>query len=204
MTRARRPGVRRTGGGEPRPYDADPMPGGAGFTLLELLVVVSLLALTVTLVVPRFQDLTGERLRASTRMLAGSVRYVHAEAATTQQIYRIEIDLEESSFWVSRCVPSAPGQCEWAKDTASLSGKRILPDGVRFESVRTVRDELPRTTGVAHVHFLPRGYVEQAVILLEREHGDEAFTLLVLPIGGRVKILDGRHDLVEGRLVERA
>ncbi len=171
-----------------------------GFTLIELLLVVFLLGITLSLAIPTFQDVTGARLRSAARMIAGAARYVHGESVATRGIYRLELDLEGGRYWVSKCVPDESGRCEWARDTSGLSAVRRLPDGVVFQGARTTaEDGALRSLGVAQVHFLPRGYVEPAIIHLGREHGEGAYTLVVSPIGGEVQVLEGNLDLTLGR-----
>lgn len=169
--------------------------GARGFTLLELLIVIFLLGMTLAIIAPTFQEISGTRLRSATRTLAGTVRFVHGQASSTRSVYRLELDLDRGRFWVSRCVPVTDGTCEWEVDRSNLSRPRALPDGVRFVSARTVRDEKLMTSGIAQIHFLPKGYVEQAEIHVASERGSAAFTLLVEPLGGRVRILDGIQDL---------
>lgn len=171
-----------------------------GFTLIELLVVVFLLALTLALAIPTFQDVTGARLRSAARMIAGAARYVHGESVATRGIFRLEMDLDASRYWVSKCVPDQDNRCEWERDSSGLSAVRTLPDGVIFQGVRTTQEDgALRTEGIAQVHFLPRGYVEPAIIHIGREYGEQSFTLVVSPIGGEVQILDGNQDLTLGR-----
>ncbi|MBK7975768.1 MAG: prepilin-type N-terminal cleavage/methylation domain-containing protein [Deltaproteobacteria bacterium] len=171
-----------------------------GFTLIELLVVVFLLAVTLALAIPTFQDVSGARLRSAARMIAGAARYVHGESVATRGIFRLELDLDASRYWVAKCVPDPDNRCEWERDSSGLSAIRSLPDGVIFQGVRTTQhDGALRTEGMAQIHFLPRGYVEPAVIHLGREHGEQAFTLVVSPIGGEVEILEGNQDRTLGR-----
>ncbi len=173
--------------------------GDAGFTLIELLVVVFLVGITLAMAIPTFQDVTGARLRSASRMLAGAVRYVHGQAIATRNIYRLELDLDAGRYWVSKCVPDESRRCEWTNDTSGLSTPRPLPDGVVFRGVRTTQqDGSLQTVGTVQIHFLPRGYVEPAVIHLGRENGDGAFTLVVSPIGGKVEIVEGDPDLTLG------
>lgn len=173
--------------------------GDSGFTLIELLLVVFLIGLTLAMAIPTFQDVTGARLRSAARMITGAVRYVHGQSVATRGIYRLELDLDNGRYWVSRCIPDPSNQCEWSLDAAGLSGVRTLPEGVVFQGVRTTQEDGGlRGFGVAQVHFLPRGYVEPAVIHLGREHGTEAFTLVVMPMGGKVEVLDGNQDLTLG------
>ena len=166
-----------------------------GFTLLELLIVIFLLGMTLAIVAPSFQEISGTRLRSATRTLAGTVRFVHGQASSTRAIYRLEMDLDRNRYWVSRCVPTQAGTCEWAIDQANLSRPRALPQGVRFVSARSSRDDELKTSGVAHIHFLPKGFVEQTQIHIANERSNDAFTLLVEALGGRVRVLEGIQNL---------
>ena len=71
-----------------------------GFTLLEMLVVLMVLALIAGFSVPLFQNLIqGQVQRESTR-LSRVIRVLRNEAVLTQTDYRLMVDLKEQSYWV--------------------------------------------------------------------------------------------------------
>lgn len=65
----------------------------AGFSLLEVLLVVALIALAGTLAVTVARGgLEGMRLRSSARTLAAELRFTRAQAIASGQVQRFEID----------------------------------------------------------------------------------------------------------------
>ena len=74
---------------------------------------------------------------------------------------------------------------------------RALSTGVRFRSVQTDHDGVPRTEGRAYLYFWPGGGTERAVIQLERDGVDHGVSVLVSALTGRSKVETGYVDLVE-------
>jgi prepilin-type N-terminal cleavage/methylation domain-containing protein len=57
----------------------------AGFTMIEILIVVSILAISAMLVVPMVGSRTDLRLAAASRKVSADLQYVQANAITTRQ-----------------------------------------------------------------------------------------------------------------------
>ena len=68
-----------------------PLTKRRGFTMLELLVVISVLGLVLAIAVPRFRGLSNE-LQNAERATAGFFRQTRAEAMTTTSAYRVIVD----------------------------------------------------------------------------------------------------------------
>ena len=83
----------------------------------------------------------------------------------------------------------------FASDAGSAG--RALSSGVRFRSVQTDHDGLPRTEGRAYLYFWPGGGTERAVIQLEREGSESGISVLVSSLTGRSKVKSGYIDLLE-------
>lgn len=155
----------------------------AGFTLLELAVVLFLLVLVLGLVLPEASSLlTDSDLRTSARRLAGSVGEARNEAMLGGRIWELVIDLESVSFWIAPA-----GQEEEAGKLGPR--KRTLAGQVRFLDVRKGQDE-SQTTGRVALRFHPRGLVEPAVIHLKGP-ANRVQTLSIKPFSGRLSIEDG-------------
>ena len=72
-----------------------------------------------------------------------------------------------------------------------------LPEGVKIVYVRTADDLKPIKEGQASVFFFPGGRTQKTHIVIEDEQNDEnAWTIKIEPLTGRVTIVDGREELV--------
>jgi general secretion pathway protein H len=70
-----------------------------GFTLLELLIVIVLLALVMTVAVRGFRSMAKSDMRTSAVKMAGAMRYLFDRASTTGRMHRLVIDFEEHRYW---------------------------------------------------------------------------------------------------------
>ncbi len=76
----------------------------SGVTLLELLIVLSIMAIVAALVLPMFGGTgvsTGE-LKSAARQLAAGLRVARSEALATRQETRVMLDLEQRTFRIDR------------------------------------------------------------------------------------------------------
>lgn len=75
----------------------------SGVTLLELLIVLSIMAIVAALVLPMFGGgvSTGE-LKGAARQVAAGLRAARSEALATRQDTRVMIDVEQRTFRIER------------------------------------------------------------------------------------------------------
>jgi general secretion pathway protein H len=110
-----------------------------GVTLLEMLVVLSIMAVVAAIVVPVFTGgVSGSELKGATREVAAGLRLARSEALATRMETRVMLDLENRSFQVERDprTHALPKQIELKLFTAQsdlVSDKvgaiRFFPDG---------------------------------------------------------------------------
>lgn len=72
----------------------------AGMTLVEILIVLSLIALVSGAVVAGTGQMAGSRLRQSATMLTGAVRVAYTRATATSRSVRLVFDFEHEQFWL--------------------------------------------------------------------------------------------------------
>jgi general secretion pathway protein H len=118
---------------------AAPRAASMGVTLLELLIVLSIMAIVAAMVLPMFGGgiSTGE-LKGAARQVAAGLRLARSEALATRQETRVVLDLQQRTFQLDRDahVHSLPRQVEIKIYTAqsdllneSTGSIRFFPDG---------------------------------------------------------------------------
>ncbi len=165
------------------------LPDSAGFTLIEMVVVLAILAMTTLLVWPRLPDSRGAALKSSARALATTVRYIGDQVTTTSLPHRLKLSPGSGKIEVVR-VP--PGESE-SRSGDTFFNRRMLADGVTVNDV-----QIPRlgtvSTGEVLLDFGPAGLADIAVIHLRESRGDQ-MTITVFPFGGRVKVQEGYQEV---------
>jgi prepilin-type N-terminal cleavage/methylation domain-containing protein len=177
-------------GGERMPTSRAGTWSSRAFTLIELVVVLFILALLVSLVMPRIGTLLshGDTNKAI-RQIRGMARYLAGMAVSTRTPYLLYYDLKEGTCWVGR--PNEQG--EIIKEQEMLTRPLHLPSGVRFIDISTPRGV--QMQGVAYTEFSPTGWVEETLIHIG---GGRAVTIQLLPLTGDIKVYEGYVEIVEG------
>jgi len=116
-----------------------PRAAGAGVTLLELLIVLSIMAIVAALVLPMFGGgVSNSELKGAAREVAAGLRLARSEALATRQETRVVLDLEHRTFRIDRDarVHALPQLLEMKLFTAQsdlvsdrIGAIRFFPDG---------------------------------------------------------------------------
>lgn len=162
-----------------------PLASAHGFTLIELVVVLTLLALVTLLVVPRLPDSQGTTLKSSARTLASTLRYLQDQVATTRQLYRIRLTPGTGEI---RVTVVSSGGTESQPSDPFFSGP-ILREGITIADVQTPRLGTV-TSGEVTMDIGPAGLAEVATIHLRGGNGGQ-MTVVALSYGGRVTVGEG-------------
>lgn len=157
----------------------------AGFTLMELVVVIAVLALVAAVVLPRLTVNHAVELNRSARTLAATIRYLQDRAITSKTPYRMRIGIGAGTVRVTKL--SATGTEEGSGDP-SLD-RPILAEGITVMDVLSPR-EGKLTEGEAVLRFEMGGLADFAAIHLKNADG-ATVTLMALPSSGKVTVADG-------------
>jgi general secretion pathway protein H len=190
-----------------------------GFTLVELMIVVGVMAILTAAVVPAVASLAGSNARQASGELAGTLRYLFDTAAMRHATCRMALDLTARTY-SAECAPSVVGVSREAGGVGDeealaerfpderdaerrrllartrfggfsdrLLARRELPGRTAIRSVRVEGRARPVTEGTAYVHFFPGGQAERAFI--EVAEGDTLYTVVVEPFTGRARVAHG-------------
>ncbi len=177
-----------------------------GFTLLEILLVMAIIAMVLALGLPAIQRVTYQRINSTTRKFVGLVRTVRTDAVLLNNIYRLAVDFDRKAYWIesqreAKLIEENPKPKKKPKKgeeeppsnfmLAAKYGKEPTPwpDGVAFDGVYKEKEGLIQE-GIAYVHFFPSGFNEQAILYLKREGTETiSYSLVIRPTSGKVDIL---------------
>lgn len=195
--------------------------GRDGFTLIEIMIVLAILGFGLTLAVSRFSNRSGE-LRAVLRKTTVLSRELHTRAKLNGVTYRMVLDLGEGgpkasqTIYVERGTGATvikdqeieegaeedeenPAPKEFQRDVDLLKEPIKIPRGVYISEVEINRIEKPLTQGLAYIHYLSQGLVEEAAIHLRRAESEQKWTISIHPLTGRAEVLSPSMKLEELR-----
>lgn len=159
--------------------------GQAGFTLIEIAVVMAIIGMVMLLVVPRLPSSDQENLKISARTLASTLRYLHERAQTSGIRYYMTLVPGTDTAKISEI-----GGDGDAKDpTDPLLQKSTLKEGIIATDVR-----IPRlgkiTDGQLRIDVGVGGIRDFVTIHLRSADG-KFWTVMAFPSGGKVKAFEG-------------
>lgn len=190
-----------------------------GFTLLELMIVMGIVAALVAMAIPRLSG-QNNQMRGAVRKLSSISRQLQSTAKLKGAVYRLVIDMKEGDksaehqFWVEAATARTiltPDEMSdkpldkyaseddqpkpiFARDDKVLKGEVALPSGLQFEDVELKRMEQPISSGKAYIHFFPQGLADEAVIHLRG--GDKLhWSLIIHPLTGKTDVATERVTL---------
>ena len=158
-----------------------------GFTLLELLVVITLISLVTAITIPSIRTtLFSDQLKASARRLVGFINEVSQEAISSQVEHQVNFGLNKNEIWVGT------GAAEDEED--QVGQKRFkVPEQVKITEVVSVSSG-NNAEGTVKLYFSKKGYVDKSAIHLRSDDGRE-MTIVLSPFMGATRIIDSYVSL---------
>ena len=185
-----------------------------GFTLIEVLAVVAILALAAVIVLPNLAALGERRLRHAEQRLAAELELARQRAVVTGIPHRVLFDLENGLYrieWLGDAQeetvqPVAAAQEYDVRQGSELPLRAPLRSAIEFQPVPDSFGSFHAFDGDVHVAGLETsyGWVEEGLpeVVFERdgsaayteivleEPGGARQTLAVLPLDDQVRFLD--------------
>jgi prepilin-type N-terminal cleavage/methylation domain-containing protein len=162
-----------------------------GFTLLELIVVMSLISMSAAFVLPQlYSAFSGGELRTAARRFVGLVAETGQEARLRRTAFVLRYDPERRSF------TAAPA------DEADGEDSRVQRQIEIGESVRVTEIAAAHRSGGEEmsITFDQRGYADKTAVYF-RDSGGSEMTVMLSPFLGLTRIFDGRVSLEEDRVL---
>ena len=164
----------------------------AGFTILEMLIVLFLLTVVVVVVFPRFS--LDEDLSSTGRKLVGVLRTFQGLAVTNQQPLKLYLDLDQGTYWMMM----VEGKEERLPLDPGWKIPRSLPESIRLTEVSVGQEK--RFSGRVSVSFFANGRIEPVTMYLMDEKNN-LLGLAVDSLTGWIRVSDERLDPPPNRII---
>lgn len=145
-----------------------------GFTFLEMVVILGLIALLVTFSIPSLEGLAPKyRLRTAARRIASQLEYVRVAAISRERWMGLRYGFEGSGADdrpYYQVIPPAPDDDPHQPvEERQLQSKKALPPGVVFARV-VLSDSRTFDRDTVDVFFSPTGNVGSHIVILEGQN----------------------------------
>ena len=197
------------------------IPGGAGMTLVEILVVLALVAVVLSAIAGTVGGVFGSRLVQGTSKMTGMVRYAYDLASLRGQMHRVVVDLEAGEYFIEAVEEKKEceldlenkqkiqdeGKKKEGEELASagqmvtdmLVRKEKLPKGISFVRLYAKHNKQAVESGQDAIYFFPDGTAEKAMVWVT--DGDDVFTVEVKALQGTAVVW--KEDLDTQELAKR-
>ena len=176
----------------PLPLTPHSLPASAGFTILEMLIVLFLLGGVLVLVVPRI--VIGEDLSSTGRKFIGTLRTLQRMAETSQKPVKLYLDLDRGTYWAM----VIDGKDEKRPLDAMWTTPQMLPETIRMTEISVAQTK--QTYGRADLLFHPNGRIDPMTVYFS-DLNNNLLILVVDSLTGNIRTLDQRPDLTKPRLI---
>jgi type II secretory pathway pseudopilin PulG len=165
---------------EPRAF-----PSTAGFTILEIIIVLSLLAGLLGIVLPRIS--LDENLGSVGRRMVGTVRSLQSLAMTTQKTVRLYVDIDRGVYWpviLDGNQEKIPIEAAWATPLN-------LPATIRVSDILVTQGK--KELGRVELSFYPTGRIDPATMHLV-DARNNILAIAIEPVTGAIRMSDERIE----------
>jgi general secretion pathway protein H len=158
-----------------------------GFSLLELIVVITVITLSTALVIPSLSRFSRTiELKGCAKKVSAILRYCRSEAVNKGKIYQVLFDSETQEVKVQSVEWMEEEKENDEKKEEKLSEKRYsLPDPVHIKEVKVASTQYP--SDLPAIEFYPNGGSNGGSILLDSP-GRKGYRININFLTGMVEI----------------
>ena len=164
----------------------------AGFTILEILLVLFLLAGLLGIVLPRIS--LDETLSTVGRRMVGTVRSLQGLSMSTQKTVRLYIDMDRGVYWPV----ILDGNQEKVPTDAIWATQLNLPDTIRFSDILASQGR--KESGRVDLFFYPTGRIDPATMHLV-DTRNNILAIAIEPVTGAIRMSDERIEPLKPRTI---
>jgi len=160
-----------------------PRTGSRGFVLIELLVVVTILAIMFGTMTPLFRNsYTNLSIRNAYKDIAATVRHAQERAIMEEREFRVNFDEREGMYWLSYRDDPMQFPAKFVTLDTDEGAPRLLPEGVAFRNIVAKRD---KETRAHYITFYPSGTADKATVRLR----DTRYRSFIIETGRETQII---------------
>lgn len=184
----------------------------AGFTLIELVVVIALLGIVLMFAIPRLQgDFMSHNTKKTSRWLMINIPATKYKAIREKKIYTLRLNLDENKIWTvgesaseeSKSDNETDNEKEQAEadtkeehenenktpaEKTAPSKPYTLPEGIEIMDVEYPGED-KIGSGEAEIAFYPSGYSDKAIIHI-KDDDDNQLSFWIEPFLTKVKLFE--------------
>jgi general secretion pathway protein H len=166
-----------------------------GFTLMEMLIVMAVLALVTSLILPAIgAGVRNWELRTAAADLVSNLRLARTEAVTSKLVQAVRVDLDHDRVDRLQATSLAVAAGELEKSAQNLLGAVLGEDPGPVDFAAFGDEDRPATSGAHYILFFPRGNSSGGRVVLKHRDGERTLVVTVAPVTGRVAVDTGKRS----------
>ncbi len=168
--RSRAGGKCRVSEHPPRLFTEKPAPRSVrgGFTLLELIVVLTILAAMTAAVMPVYQStFRSTKTEDAIQDFYATLQYAESISISEAAEYRVYLNTEENAYWVAKFVGRDEEGPMYELVDDAYRQLTYLPAGLSFKKPKAAEDE--KLDETYYISFHPSGACDYATVYIEKE-----------------------------------